>query len=147
LNRRLLKSHSYFGKKKRHQGGSLEEVEMAAFKRNHAKTFNGIFGAVAAKNAQRLMERAQTANRLAKSLRGRSRRRAYAIKTETLIGLVRAFPEQTTVVIDSRTPNYVLIKNAQAGFGLHGPEQTFVPSVPARLSNESWPNQSDRQAA
>lgn len=123
-------------------------VEMAGRCRgNSAKTFSEILGTVAGRNAQRLMERAQTANRLAKSLRGRSRRRAYAIKTETLIGLVRAFPEQTIVVNDFRTPNYVLIKNARGGFGLHGPAETFVPNASSRLNNESWRNQSVRQAA
>lgn len=93
---------------------------------NSPKTFRGILGIVAGKNAQRLMERAQTANRLAKSLRGRSRQRAYAVKTEALIGLVRRFPEQIIVSNDVRTPHYVLINNVPACFGLHAPAHRFA---------------------
>ena len=102
---------------------------------NSTKTFSGILGIVAGKNAQRLMERAQTANRLAKSLRGRSRQRAYAVKTEALIGLVKRFPEQIIVHDDVRTPRYVLIKNAKGCFGLHGPAHRFAPQ-PAIVTEE-----------
>jgi hypothetical protein len=116
-------------------------------KRKSAKTFNRILETVASKNAKRLMERAQTANRLAKRLKGRSQRRVYEIKTKALVGLLKAFPEQMMLVNDSRTPNYVLIKNAQGGFGLHGPQQTFVPSASSRLNHECRRNQSVRKAA
>src|SRR5438045_1394636 len=110
------------------------------FKRNSAKTFNRILETVARQNAQILMERAQTADRLAKTLKGRSRRRAYEIKAKTLVGLLKAFPEQMMVVNDSRTPNYVLITNAQGGCGLHGSAQTFTTNPSAKLKNENWRN-------
>jgi hypothetical protein len=96
---------------------------------NSPKTFRGILGIVAGKNAQRLMERAQTANRLAKSLRGRSRQRAYAVKTEALAGLVRRFPEEIIVRSDIRTPQYVLIMNIKECFGLHGPAHRFARTL------------------
>ena len=92
---------------------------------NSAKTFTDILETVARKNAQSLMERAHIANRLAKSLSGPSRQRAYAIKTEALVGLVRKFPEHTIVLNDVRTPRYVLIKSANGCFGLHGPVHRF----------------------
>jgi len=102
-------------------------VEMAKRSRgNYTKTFRGILGIVGGNNAQMLMERAEIANRLAKSLGGRPRRRAYAIKTKALIGLVESFPEQMIVLDDVRTPHYVLIKNAAGWFGLHGPAQEFA---------------------
>lgn len=93
---------------------------------NYTRTFSGILGIVAGNNAQMLVERAQTANRLAKSLGGRSRRRAYATKTKALIGLVESFPEQMIVLDDVRTPHYVLIKDEAGWFGLHGPAQDFA---------------------
>jgi hypothetical protein len=116
-------------------------------KRKSAKTFNRILETVASKNAKRLMERAQTANRLAKRLKGRSQRRAYEIKNKALVGLLKAFPEQMMLVNDSRTPNYVLITNARGGFGLHGPAQTFVTNRSSSLNNESWGNRRDRRVA
>ena len=125
---------------------SKGRIEMANRSRgNCAKTFSGILGIVAGKNAQRLMERAQTANRLAKSLRGRSRQRAYAVKTEALIGLVKRFPEQIIVHNDVRTPRYVLIKNAKGCFGLHGPAYRFTSNTLASLKSMGERIESGRQ--
>lgn len=59
---------------------------MKKVKRNqNGNSFRQIVEKVGPANARRLIERAQTANRLAKSLRGKARANAYAVKTEALL--------------------------------------------------------------
>ena len=123
LNKKAFGSH--FPVRRANLGdaaASKREVEMGGRPRgrNTAKTFGEILRTVAGKNALRLMERAQTANRLAKSLRGGSRRHAYAIKTEALIGLVRMFPEHVIVLNDAKTPRYVRVKKRRL-LAMQGP--------------------------
>jgi hypothetical protein len=59
--------------------------------------FRDILLGVAKDNARVLAERARTANRLAKTLRGKARRSAYAVKHKTLAAFVRKFPEWSVI--------------------------------------------------
>lgn len=88
-------------------------------------SFRQILDGVASQNARQLMGRARLANKLAKSLGGQSRARAYAVKTRALLGLTTQFPERVKIITDFRTPRYVLVKSLRTRFGLHAPEIQF----------------------
>jgi hypothetical protein len=92
------------------------------------KTFRQILNKVAPQNARRMMERARIANQLAKSLRGRSRANAYAIKTEALLGLSKKFPQHVMILRDARIPEYVLVRIAVSRFAFHAPARSFTMS-------------------
>ena len=64
-------------------------------------------------------------NRIAKSMRGRSRERAYGIKTKALLTLTARFPERVRVLNDRNTPRFVLVKATNSPFGLHAPAYLF----------------------
>jgi hypothetical protein len=89
------------------------------------RNFRNILSRVATQNADRLMGRARLANKLAKSLRGRSRRKAYAVKSETLLELTRRFPERIRIVHDFASPRFVLVQAPRDRFGLHAPAILF----------------------
>jgi hypothetical protein len=106
---------------------------MKRMKRTEAKTqtFKQILKQLETTNAQRLIERARTANRLAKSAPdSRARRRAYRVKTEALLNLRRRFPTRTSVMIDPRIPSFVIVRydSPQTGArcGLHAPAHDFA---------------------
>ena len=102
-------------------------------KRTEAKTqtFKQILKQLETRNAQRLVERARTANRLAKSAPdSHARRRAYRVKTEALLNLRRCFPACTSVKTDPCIPSFVIVRydSPQTGArcGLHAPARDFV---------------------
>jgi hypothetical protein len=106
---------------------------MKRMKRTEAKTqtFKQILKQLETRNAQRLIERARTANRLAKSApSSRARRRAYRVKVGALINLRRHFPACTRVTTDPCIPSFVIIRydSPQTGarYGLHAPARDFV---------------------
>lgn len=102
-------------------------------KRAEAKTqtFNQILERLETQNAERLIEKARTANRLAKSASdSRARHRAYCVKVGALINLRRCFPARTSVTTDPRIPSFVIVKydSPQTGArcGLHAPARDFI---------------------
>lgn len=106
---------------------------MKRMKRPGAKTqtFNQILKRLETQNAERLIEKARTANRLAKSVPdSRARRRAYRIKIEALLNLRRRFPARTSVMTDPRIPTFVIVEYASpqtgARCGLHAPAHDFA---------------------
>ena len=95
------------------------------------QTFNQILKRLETQNAERLIEKARTANRLAKSAPdSRARRRAYRVKVDALLNLRRRFPTRTSVLIDPRIPSFVIVKYASpqtgARCGLHAPAHDFT---------------------
>jgi hypothetical protein len=97
--------------------------------RRGKRTFRNILNNVASNNAMSLMGRARLANQIAKSMRGRSRERAYGIKTQTLLTLTTRFPERVRVLNDRNTPSFVLVKATNSPFGLHAPAYLFEYSA------------------
>jgi hypothetical protein len=102
-------------------------------KRAEAKTqtFSQILRRLESQNAERLIEKARTANRLAKSApNNRARRRAYRVKVGALINLRRCFPARTSVMADPCIPSFVIVRydSPQTGArcGLHAPARDFV---------------------
>lgn len=93
--------------------------------RQEQRTFRSILSEVAPQNASRIMHRARLANRVAKSARGSARKNAYRVKTDALVTLTRRFPEQVFISNDPRTPDFVLVRNVGARFGLHAPARQF----------------------
>lgn len=102
-------------------------------KRTEAKTqtFNQILKRLETQNAARLIEKARTANRLAKSAPdSRARCRAYRVKTEALLNLRRRFPSRTSVKTDPRIPAFVIVEytlpQTGARCGLHASAHDFT---------------------
>jgi hypothetical protein len=106
---------------------------MSCMKRPRAQsqTFSQILTRLETQNAERLLEKARVANRLAKSTPdGRARRRAYRVKVDALLNLRRRFPTRTSVTTDPRIPSFVIVAYAspQTGVrcGLHAPASDFA---------------------
>src|ERR1041385_875807 len=102
-------------------------------KRAQAKkgAFNQILKRLEAPNAERLVENAPSATRIAKAAAdARARRRAYHVKVDALLTLRRCFPTHTSVTTDLRIPSFVIVKYAspptRVRCGLHAPASAFV---------------------
>lgn len=85
------------------------------------RTFGMILDRVTPENSARLMERARLANRLAKSLGGRSRIKAYRIKHRALVALTIRFPERVNISRDRRLPEFAVVTSLVDRCGLHAP--------------------------
>lgn len=96
-----------------------------------SRTFNQILTRLEAQNAERLLEKARVANRLAKSASGsRARRRAYSVKLDALLNLRRRFPARISITTDPRIPSFVIVEyaspNTGVRSGLHAPASEFA---------------------
>jgi len=100
--------------------------------RQQQPTFKNILERAAGENAERLLERARTANRLAKIVtNSHSRRRAYRVKTDALHRLRESFPAQTRVFTDARIPSFVVVQyntGTTRPRSLHAPAAEFACS-------------------
>lgn len=90
------------------------------------KSFQEILTSITSKNVSKLMDRARTANRLAKSVSGKARITTYQVKINTLIALTQLFPEQVTVSNDPCLPGFLIIEVPSSRFGLHLPIEQFI---------------------
>ena len=96
-------------------------------RRQNQLTFKGLLEQTARANAVRLMHRARTANRLAKTvMNNKARTVAYRVKTDALMTLTKRFPEQVELRRDIRHPQMIVVAVAAARFGLHAPAQNFT---------------------
>lgn len=98
-------------------------------KRQTGNTFKEILRQTADTNLKRLMTKARTANRIAKSVEtGAARRSAYKVKTKALFFLKQSFPERVAIQPDERYGDmFVLITVNNTRFGLHAPSTIFQP--------------------
>ena len=97
-----------------------------ATSRNRNNNFQNLLRNVESQNAVRLMQRAQVANRMAKSLKGLARSHAYSIKSDALLALRRSFPNKVKVRLDwSCAGAFVLVEVPAVRFGLHAPAFLF----------------------
>jgi hypothetical protein len=71
------------------------------------------------------MQKAKDANRLAKTVNGRSRRRSYQVKVMALKALATKFASDVRILADRKTPNMIVVSVESAGFGLHAPGYLF----------------------
>lgn len=96
-------------------------------KRQTGNTFKEILQQTADTNLKRLMTKARTANRIAKSVEtGAARRSAYKVKTNALSFLKQSFPERVAIQPDERYGDmFVLVTVKNARFGLHAPTTIF----------------------
>jgi hypothetical protein len=89
------------------------------------KTFKQLLSQTAATNRETLMRRARAANRLAKSTSGKSRQRSYHVKHKALFSLVQKFGTETSIQVDPKTPEMLVVVVDDTGFGLHAPKSLF----------------------
>lgn len=94
-------------------------------KEHGGRTFRAILDQVEAQNCERIMERARLANRLAKSLEGGSRHRAYAVKHRTLKALALGFPHRIQISRDRSQPDLWVVSSVTKAWGLHAPDEVF----------------------
>lgn len=114
--------------------------------KHEQRTFSSILDSVASANSMKLMERARLANRIAKSLRGEARVRAYAVKHGSLLVLKAKFPDRVRVVNDFNTPQFVVVESKTVRFGLHAPEELFADNL-VRVQTAVAPLAAKQQAA
>jgi hypothetical protein len=96
-----------------------------AIKNLRRHNFQLILATVAAPNARQLMLKAQIANRVAKSTRGRARYTAYQVKLKALASLSIRFPERVAIAGDPNLPQFVVVAMRETGYGLHAPAKDF----------------------
>jgi hypothetical protein len=94
-------------------------------KEHGGRTFRTILDQVDAENCERIMERARLANRLAKSVEGSSRRRAYAVKHGALKALALGFSHRVYISRDHMRPHLLVVICLTRAWGLHAPEEVF----------------------
>lgn len=92
----------------------------------NALTFKLILAQTASANAKRLMHRARTANRLAKTINGKARTLAYQVKTDALVTLTKRFPDEVVLRRDNNQPQMVVVALTTTHSGLHAPKQSFA---------------------
>lgn len=95
------------------------------------QSFKAIVERVAQGNAGRLMAKARTANRLAKSAQTRQTRLgAYDVKHRALVALKEKFTADVKVSLDPQYGTYfVLVRDARSRFGLHAPARFFAEAA------------------
>ena len=85
------------------------------------QTFSQMLTSLETPNSERLMRRARRANRIAKNVRGRSRRNAYSVKSRALSSLVNHLPGQTNIRKDIILTDMVVVELKGSQSGLHFP--------------------------
>lgn len=85
------------------------------------KTFNEILSNTREENCERLMQKARTANRIAKHTRPRSRRNAYGVKHGALTTIVKKMRGKVEVKKDFRNEELVVVTLRSERYGLHLP--------------------------
>lgn len=88
--------------------------------RSH-RTFNEMLKCLEQGHSERLMRRARKANRIAKTVRGRSRHCAYKVKAKALSFLVEHLPEMTEIRKDIVLTDFVVVELKGTNRGLHCP--------------------------
>ncbi len=98
---------------------------------NGQRCFKSIVERAARGNACRLMEKARTANRLAKGAQTRQTRLgAYRVKHRALLALKEKFPSDVSVSPDPQYGTYfVLVRAPRSRFGLHAPARFFAEAA------------------
>ena len=86
------------------------------------QTFDQVLNQVAAANREKLMRRAQDANRLAKVTKGRTKYRFYGVKHNALRSLINKFEVDASIQFDPNTPKMLVVAVKSAKFGLHVPQ-------------------------
>ena len=72
-------------------------------------------------NRNSLMQKAFLANRIAKTVKGFSRKNSYTVKAKALNAIIEKFPNEVEVREDSSLPEMVVVSVLHTNFGLHTP--------------------------
>lgn len=93
------------------------------------KNFKDLLQQVTQNNVEKLIDRARTANRMAKLLKGKARISAYAVKHNALVSLAYRFPEQVSIERDLVQTELLIINFKKSRSGLHIPKNEFISRV------------------
>lgn len=85
------------------------------------RRFSDVVSSLEERHSNVLMTRARAANRIAKTVRGRSRQRAYAVKHTALTALIDKLPERVSVRPDIGLDGFVVVELTGSRSGLHMP--------------------------
>ncbi|MCS6875212.1 MAG: hypothetical protein N2Z23_07440 [Pyrinomonadaceae bacterium] len=88
-------------------------------------TFRQILKEVEKTNVESLAKKAITANRLAKTLYGRSRRNAYRVKTETIIYVAKKMPKFVKIKEDKYLEDFYVVEFVLTNRSLHLPKSSI----------------------
>lgn len=72
-------------------------------------------------NRNALMHKAFLANRIAKIVKGASRKNSYTVKTNALNAIIEKFPNEIELRDDPAIPGTVVVNVVRTKFGLHTP--------------------------
>ena len=79
-------------------------------RRENRQTFRELYEGLGGDNAGKLMDRARTANRIAKTVQNaRARLGAYRVKHNALLALKEKFPAKVTVSLDPQCGSYFVL--------------------------------------
>lgn len=87
----------------------------------HKLTFSRILAEVEKENSEKLMQKARTANKLAKKTHGSQKQSAYAVKTSALNSLVKKMPARVCIRKDIVLTDFVVVELKNTNVGLHFP--------------------------
>jgi hypothetical protein len=85
------------------------------------RTFSETVSALEGPNSEALMAKASNANSIAKSVRGKARRRAYSVKAAALTALRMKLPSRVRIRHDNRINDYIVVELKHLRRGLHYP--------------------------
>ena len=94
-------------------------------KKDGQASFGNVLALVELQNLETIMERARRANRLAKTLVGRHKRKAYRVKHQALKALATKFPHHIYVNNDPRRRGVLLVNSLTKVWALHAPDFVF----------------------
>ena len=72
-------------------------------------------------NRNSLMQKAFLANRIAKTVKGFSRKNSYTVKAKALNAIIAKFPNEVEIRQDAALPEMVVVSVIQTRCGLHAP--------------------------
>jgi hypothetical protein len=92
------------------------------------RTFSEMLRGLEEIHSETLMRRARKANRIARSVRGKSRRNAYEVKVRALSFLVERMPDRTDIRKDIVLTDFVVVELKGTNKGLHFPAARIAAS-------------------
>lgn len=84
-------------------------------------SFSHVLQVVERNNRNALMHKAFLANRIAKIVKGASRKSSYTVKTNALNAIIEKFPNDIELRDDAAFPEMVVVNVIRTKFGLHAP--------------------------
>lgn len=84
-------------------------------------SFSHVLQKAERRNRNALMHKAFLANRIAKIVKGASRKNSYTVKTNALNAIIEKFPNEIELSDDATLPEMIVVNVIRTKFGLHAP--------------------------